>query len=126
MLSYVMLCYPMEVNVNSRSVQYNSGTTCKKKTSFLKCCHCHTTSVVLSGSAAKEDVAACLPASAADGQEHEEVAVEYDPQRDEEDETAEHEGVALVGGRGGDVVPCAGGHQALWDVGAWANKTHHS
>ena len=49
----------------------------------------------------------CSPAGAADSQEHAEVAVQDDSQGQEEDETAKHERVALIGWRGGHIVPRA-------------------
>ena len=65
-----------------------------------------------------------VPARATNSQKHEEVAIGYDPQGDEEHEAAQHEGVALVSWSRGDIVPCARRHEAFWDIGAcsWKNK----
>lgn len=59
-----------------------------------------------------------VPARLAYGEEHEEIAVGDDSQRDEENEAAQHHGVAAIGQRVRDIIPRAGRHEALSDVGA--------
>lgn len=60
-----------------------------------------------------------VPACITNGEEHEEVAVRDDSKRDEEHEAAEHQGVALVCWSGRHIIPCAGCHEAFWDIGTY-------
>lgn len=66
-----------------------------------------------------------LPAGFADGEEHEEVAVKDDSQRNEEHKAAEHHGVAPVCHRVGGVVPGAAGHEPFWNVRACREQEQH-
>lgn len=61
-----------------------------------------------------------------DSQEHAQVTVGYDPQRDEEHKAAQHQSVTFIGRSRCHVVPRAGGHQTLWYVRTlreWGEKT---
>lgn len=59
-----------------------------------------------------------VPAGLAYGQEHQEIAVENDSQRNEENKAAQHHRVAPIGQCVCDIIPCARCHQALRNVGA--------
>lgn len=57
-------------------------------------------------------VPACVP----NGEEHEDVAVRDDAQRDEEDKTAEHQRVALVRWSRRHIIPCARSHETFRNI----------
>ena len=58
------------------------------------------------------------PACMADGQEHAQITVGYDSQRDEEYKAAQHQSVTFIGWSRRHIVPRARGHQALGNVRA--------
>lgn len=64
------------------------------------------------------------PAGVADGQEHAQVTVGYNSQRNEENKAAQHQSITLIGRSGGDVIPRARRHQALRNIRALRKRNN--